>query len=149
MVQIRLASEEDRNIIAGFQIEMAFETENLRLDPQTVDLGVRSVFLDPLKGKYIVAEDDKKIIASMMLTPEWSDWRNKWFLWIQSVYVIPEKRGRGVFRLMYSFAQEMVRRDEMAAGLRLYVDTGNKPAIATYKAIGMDGDHYKLFEWYK
>ncbi len=149
MVQIRLASIEDKEAIANFQIKMAQETENLKLDPEIVSLGVKSVFLDPVKGKYLVAVDDHQIIASMLLTSEWSDWRDKWFLWIQSVYVIPEKRGQGVFRKMYAFVQEMVQSDEDVAGLRLYVDSENKTAIATYKAIGMDGDHYKLFEWYK
>ncbi len=149
MVQIRLATEEDKEVIAGFQIKMAWETERLELDPETVSLGVRSVFLDPAKGKYLVAVEGNTIIASMLLTNEWSDWRNKWFLWIQSVYVLPEKRKQGVFRLLYIFAREMVKNDENVAGLRLYVDSENKTAIATYKAIGMDGDHYKLFEWYK
>ena len=149
MVQIRLASIEDKEAIANFQIKMAQETENLKLDPEIVSLGVKSVFLDPVKGKYLVAVDDHQIIASMLLTSEWSDWRDKWFLWIQSVYVIPEKRGQGVFRKMYAFVQEMAQSDEDVAGLRLYVDSENKTAIATYKAIGMDGDHYKLFEWYK
>ena len=149
MVQIRLASIEDKEVIANFQIKMAQETENLKLDPEIVSLGVKSVFLDPVKGKYLVAVDDHQIIASMLLTSEWSDWRDKWFLWIQSVYVIPEKRGQGVFRKMYAFVQEMVQSDEDIAGLRLYVDSENKTAIATYRAIGMDGDHYKLFEWYK
>jgi len=149
MVQIRLATEEDKDVIADFQIKMAWETESLKLDADTVHLGVKSVFLDPAKGKYLVAVDDHIIIASMLLTSEWSDWRDKWFLWIQSVYVVPEKRGQGVFRKMYAFVQQMIRSDKEVAGLRLYVDSANKPAIATYKAIGMDGDHYKLFEWYK
>ncbi len=149
MVQIRLATEEDKEVIAGFQIKMARETEDMELNSETVHLGVKSVFLDPAKGKYIVAVDNQIIIASLMLTSEWSDWRDKWFLWIQSVYVIPERRGQGVFRKMYTFVQQMIQSDEQIAGLRLYVDSANKPAIATYKAIGMDGDHYKLFEWYK
>ena len=148
MVQIRLATIEDKEVIAGFQVKMALETENLKLDSETVRLGVKSVFLDPVKGKYLVAEDEN-IIASMLLTNEWSDWRDKWFLWIQSVYVVPEKREQGVFRKMYAFVQGMIRSDNNVAGLRLYVDSENKGAIATYKAIGMDGDHYKLFEWYK
>jgi len=149
MVQIRLANIEDKEVIAGFQTKMALETENLKLDQKTVRLGVKSVFLDPVKGKYLVAEEENNIIASMLLTNEWSDWRDKWFLWMQSVYVVPEKREQGVFRKMYDFVKEMIKNDDDMAGLRLYVDSENKGAIATYKAIGMDGDHYKLFEWYK
>jgi len=149
MVQIRLATEEDKDVISGFQIRMAIETEELKLDKKRVLSGVLGVFRDPLKGKYLVAIENGKIIASLLLTGEWSDWRNKWFLWIQSVYVLPEQRGRGVFRQMYEHVKMMVKNDEDVAGLKLYVDSENKSAIATYKAIGMDGDHYKLFEWYK
>ena len=149
MVQIRLAATEDKDVISGFQIRMALETEGIKLDEEKVLSGVLGVFRDPLKGKYLVATENSKIIASLLLTGEWSDWRNKWFLWIQSVYVIPDKRGRGVFRQMYEHVKTMVKNDEDVAGLKLYVDSENKSAIATYKAIGMDGDHYKLFEWYK
>ena len=149
MVQIRLATEEDKDVIAGFQIKMALETEDLPLDEETVRTGVLSVFRDPSKGKYFVATEDQKIIASTLLTNEWSDWRNQWFLWIQSVYVVPEQRGKGVFRKMYENIKEMVLHDEHIAGLKLYVDSENESAIATYKAIRMDGEHYKLFEWSK
>jgi GNAT superfamily N-acetyltransferase len=149
MVQIRLATEEDKDVIAGFQLKMALETEDLRLDEKTVREGVLGVFRDPSKGKYFVATEDQQIIASTLLTNEWSDWRNQWFLWIQSVYVLPEKRGKGVFRKIYETIKEMVRADGNIAGLKLYVDSENESAIATYKAIGMDGEHYKLFEWYK
>ena len=149
MVQIRLAVEEDVNVIADFQLRMALETEGIHLNNETVKKGVSNVFLDPTKGKYFVAVENKKIIASTLLTNEWSDWRNKWFLWIQSVYVIPEKRGKGVFKMMYKHIKEMVKNDDEIAGLRLYVDSENIAAVKTYKAIGMDGEHYKLFEWYK
>ncbi len=149
MVQIRLATEEDKDVIANFQLKMALETEDLHLDEKTVEEGVLGVFRDPSKGKYFVAVEDQQVIASTLLTNEWSDWRNQWFIWIQSVYVLPEKRGIGVFRKMYDTIQEMVQNDETIAGLKLYVDTENESAIATYKAVGMDGEHYKLFEWYK
>lgn len=149
MVQIRLATEEDKVEIADFQLRMALETEDLHLDEKTVQEGVLGVFRDPSKGKYFVASKDQQVIASTLLTNEWSDWRNQWFLWIQSVYVLPEYRNKGVFRKMYDSIKEMVLNDDTIAGLKLYVDSENKSAIATYKAIGMDGEHYKLFEWYK
>lgn len=149
MVQIRLASEEDADVITNFQLKMAMETEDLHLDEKTVMEGVLSVFRDSSKGKYFVATEDQHIIASTLLTNEWSDWRNQWFLWIQSVYVLPEKRAKGVFKKMYKTIQEMVMNDKTIAGLKLYVDLENDSAIATYKAVGMDGEHYKLFEWYK
>lgn len=149
MVQIRLALEEDSNVITDFQLKMALETEGIQLEKEKVKSGVSSVFRDPAKGKYFVAVEEEKIIASTLLTYEWSDWRNQWFLWIQSVYVIPEKRGKGVFRMMYDHIKKMVMNDDEIAGLKLYVDNDNLIAIKTYKAIGMDGEHYKLFEWYK
>jgi len=149
MVQIRLATEEDKEAIADFQMKMAMETEGMHLNEETVQSGVLNVFRDPKKGKYFVAVENGQIIASTLLTNEWSDWRNQWFLWIQSVYVLPEKRGKGVFRKMYQNIQEMVNSDNEIAGLKLYVDSENLSAIETYKAVGMDGEHYKLFEWYK
>ena len=149
MVQIRLATEEDKEAIADFQMKMAMETEEMHLNEKTVQSGVLNVFRDPNKGKYFVAVENGQIIASTLLTNEWSDWRNKWFLWIQSVYVLPEKRGKGVFRKMYQNIREMVNSDNEIAGLKLYVDSENLSAIETYKAVGMDGEHYKLFEWYK
>lgn len=141
--------EEDSNVITDFQLKMALETEGIQLEKEKVKSGVSSVFRDPAKGKYFVAVEEEKIIASTLLTYEWSDWRNQWFLWIQSVYVIPEKRGKGVFRMMYDHIKKMVMNDDEIAGLKLYVDNDNLIAIKTYKAIGMDGEHYKLFEWYK
>ena len=149
MVRIRLAIEEDKKTIARFQIEMAKETENLDLDLSTLIDGVTSVFRDPAKGKYLVAEENKKIIGSMLLTAEWSDWRDKWVLWMQSVYVLPEHRKQGIFSLLYEYAKQTVQRDENIAGIRLYVDNSNLNAVKVYQAIGMNGDHYRVFEWMK
>jgi len=149
MVRIRLALEEDKKTIAQFQVEMAMETESLKLDIDALINGVTAVFRDPQKGKYLVAEDGKQIVASMLLTPEWSDWRDKWVLWIQSVYVLPEFRRKNIFSLMYEFAKQIAERDEKVAGMRLYVDNSNDKAIQVYKAIGMNGDHYRVFEWMK
>jgi GNAT superfamily N-acetyltransferase len=149
MISIRLANEGDTKAIVEFQLSMALESENLELDHETLHNGVHAVFLDPQKGKYFLAVDNEKIIASLMLTPEWSDWRNQWVFWIQSVYVEPAYRRRGVFKKMYEHIKEMVWHDDDTAGLRLYVDVSNKNAVEVYKAIGMDGDHYTVFEWMK
>ncbi len=149
MFHIRLANEEDSQAIINFQMKMAMESEGFALDRETLASGVIAVFRDPQKGKYFVVDHDGKIIASMLLTPEWSDWRNQWVLWIQSVYVLPEYRNKGVFRMMYSHAKKLVEEDNDCAGLRLYVDVDNKNALAVYRALGMDGDHYRVFEWMK
>ena len=90
MIQIRLATEVDTKEIIDFQLKMAMESEGLALDPGTLEEGVEAVFRDPHKGKYYVAEDDKKIVGSMLITYEWSDWRNKWVFWLQSIYILPD-----------------------------------------------------------
>ncbi|MFK5857245.1 MAG: GNAT family N-acetyltransferase [Bacteroidota bacterium] len=149
MIKIRLASKFDVPVISKFQIEMAKETENYDLDKDTVDKGVISVFRDPQKGKYYIATDEDKIIASLLITHEWSDWRNSWVYWIQSVYVITEKRGQGVFKMMYNHILEYVKNNNEVAGLRLYVDIKNTAARNVYGKIGMNGDHYQVFEWMK
>jgi ribosomal protein S18 acetylase RimI-like enzyme len=147
MVKIRLATEEDSNEIIAFQLEMAMESEGVKLNPETLKNGVLSVFRDAQKGKYFVAEDNQKIVGSMLTTYEWSDWRNQWVYWLQSVYIIPAYRGSGIFRLMYEQIKNQVQREKRVAGIRLYVDVSNTHAIGVYNSIGMDGDHYKVFEW--
>ncbi|HDO27947.1 MAG TPA: GNAT family N-acetyltransferase [Bacteroidetes bacterium] len=149
MFRIRLAIEADTQAIIDFQMKMALESEGFQLNRETLASGVIAVFRDPQKGKYFVAEHDGEVIASMLLTPEWSDWRNRWVFWLQSVYVLPDYRKKGVFRMMYSHAKKLVEEDNDCAGLRLYVDVDNKNALAVYRALGMNGDHYKVFEWMK
>ncbi|MCF6342670.1 MAG: GNAT family N-acetyltransferase [Bacteroidales bacterium] len=150
MFQIRMATEEDHASLVDFQIKMALETEGLVLDKKTVGMGVMQALHNPQKGKYLVATINNKVVASLMLTPEWSDWRNRYVLWFQSVYVLPEARKKGVFKKMYAFVKHhLVLEDEQIAGLRLYVDAGNKKAIEVYKNVGMDGEHYRVFEWMK
>jgi ribosomal protein S18 acetylase RimI-like enzyme len=147
MIQIRSATEEDYEVIAGFQVKMALETENLKLDEATVKKGVLTVMQDPGKGKYFVAVDETNIVSSLLVTYEWSDWRNKWVLWIQSVYVLPEFRKLGIFRQMYLKVKEWAEQDEEVGGVRLYVDKSNTRAIDVYKRLGMNGEHYQVFEW--
>ncbi len=149
MVQIRMASEENREIIADFQIKMAGETEDLVLEKETLNEGVMHVLRDPEKGKYFIAEEAGKVVASLLVTFEWSDWRNKWVLWIQSVYVLPEYRKQGIFKNMYAHIKKWATDDREVAGIRLYVDKTNQHAIDVYRKLGMDGEHYRLFEWMK
>ncbi len=149
MVQIRMATEENRDIIVGFQMKMAKDTEGLVLDEETINEGVMHVLRDAEKGKYFVAEEEGKVIASLLITYEWSDWRNKTVLWIQSVYVLPEYRNQGVYKEMYSHIKKWASEDGNVAGIRLYVDKTNKQAMAVYRKLGMDGEHYRLFEWMK
>ena len=101
MIEVHTAGREDIPMIVEFQKLMALETEDLALDNKKISEGVASVFDDPEKGFYMVSESDNQVVASMMITPEWSDWRNGYFLWIQSLYVIPSYRKQGIFRKMY------------------------------------------------
>lgn len=148
-ITIRKATREDIHVIARFQQKMALETERLELDAPTLLLGVENVFLDPSRGFYLVAQTDDEVIASMLLTPEWSDWRNSLFLWIQSLYVVPEYRKKGVFRMMYEHVRQLVMDSPGYAGLKLYVDQGNALAQEVYRQVGMKSSHYNLFEWNK
>ena len=149
MVQIRTATEEDKEFIASFQMKMAQETEGLQLDEETVNEGVLHVLRNPEKGKYFVADDDGRVVASLLITYEWSDWRNQLVLWIQSVYVLPGYRQKGVFKALYNHIKDWASRDKNVAGIRLYVDKTNKTAMEVYRRLGMDGEHYRLFEWMK
>ncbi len=149
MVGIRNATIDDTATITDFQMAMALETEQLKLNKELVTQGVVAVFNDPSKGKYFVAEAGKTVVASTLLTPEWSDWRNLWVWWIQSVYVVPAYRGKKVFSKLYNHIKKLIHIDPDAAGLRLYVDLTNNNAREVYKAIGMNGEHYQLFEWMK
>ena len=149
MYQIRLAEKKDSSSIIDFQMKMAKESENITLDQTILREGVMSVINDVNKGKYFVVEEDAVVVASLMITYEWSDWRNLTVLWLQSVYVLPSHRGKGLFRMMYDHIRKLVENDQGLGGIRLYVDNLNSNAIEVYKTIGMNGDHYRVFEWMK
>lgn len=149
MIQVRLSKEYDVPVIAEFQIRMAYETEGIHLDKDTVNKGVNAVFKDERKGQYYVAIENNTIVGSMLITYEWSDWRNNCVYWLQSVYIIPEKRRKGIFNMMYNLILQKVNDNKDVAGLRLYVDKGNIGARNVYKKIGMNGDHYQVFELMK
>jgi ribosomal protein S18 acetylase RimI-like enzyme len=146
MIEIRKADASEAPVIAAFQLAMALETENLVLDVNTVHKGVQAVFEDPSKGFYLVADDGDQVAASLMITPEWSDWRNRTVWWIQSLYVIPEMRRKGIFRKMYDWLQQQIRQDDSIGGIRLYVDKTNTLAQKVYEELGMDGEHYRFYE---
>lgn len=148
-MKVREAKPNDINSIVEFQITMAKETEGVDLIRPTVEIGVKAVLNDHSKGKYYVTENNEKIIGSLLTTYEWSDWRNGTVLWIQSVYVLPEFRRKGVYRNMYSFLKNKVQKNEELKGIRLYADKSNTAAHKTYENLGMSQDHYVTFEWLK
>lgn len=139
----------DIEIIADFQLKMALETENLKLDLPTVIKGVTAVMDDPSKGKYWVAEINGEVTGCLLTVNEWSDWRNGTVLWIHSVYVLPQMRKSGAFKALYQHLKNMVNESPDLRGLRLYVDKTNLNAQKVYESLGMSGEHYHLFEWLK
>lgn len=145
----REANPADVDTIVGFQIAMAEETERLRLDREICTLGVRAVLDNATLGRYFVGEADDSIVASTLITYEWSDWRNGVVWWIQSVYVRPEYRRQGVYAGMYQHLQTLAQNDRHARGMRLYVDRRNESAQQVYTRLGMNGEHYQVFEWMK
>lgn len=148
-MDIKKATIHHAESISDFQQKMAKETENIELDTAILNKGVNAVFNDNTKGIYYVALESNKVIASLLTTYEWSDWRNGCVLWIQSVYVLPEYRQKGVFNKMYAHIKSIVGQSDKYVGLRLYVDKTNLKAQKVYKHVGMDGEHYKLYEWLK
>jgi len=144
-LSIRSAHVADAAALAAFNIAMARETENLALDPAIVSSGVAAVLSDPTKGLYFIAEIDGHRAGCLMITHEWSDWRNGDIWWIQSVYVHPDFRRRGVFKALYRHV-ERAARQAGAVGIRLYVEKENTPAQATYMSLGMELSHYRLME---
>ena len=147
MIVIRDAIKSDINSIVEFQINMAEETENLLLHEDVILPGVKAVFEDHHKGRYFVAEYENDIAGSLLITYEWSDWRNGTILWIQSVYVKNEYRSKGVFKALYNHIQGILSANpDLYKGVRLYVDKSNVAAQKVYNAVGMNGEHYQLFE---
>jgi GNAT superfamily N-acetyltransferase len=145
MPTVRTAKAEDLADLVRFNVQLAEETEALRLDAETVTRGIRALLEKRAPGSYWVAELDGRVVGQLLVTFEWSDWRNRMVWWIQSVYVVPNARRFGVLRTLYNVVRREALR-EGAAGLRLYVDTSNVAAQTVYGALGMNGEHYRVFE---
>ena len=120
-MNIRTAQKEDVVSLVEFNQAMALETEDKKLDAQILRGGVEAVFDDAKKGFYVVAEADGAIVGGLMVTYEWSDWRGQWFWWIQSVYIMPDHRGKRIYRMLYNFVKEKAEREKNVCGFRLYL----------------------------
>ena len=151
---IRAAGINDVERLAAWAMAMALETEHKRLDPDTVRAGVRAVLDEPARGCYFIAERDasnadddaREPIGTLMLTHEWSDWRNGDWWWIQSVYVDPVHRRQGVYRALYDHVHALAQATPDVCGLRLYVERGNANAQWTYESLGMRDAGYVMYE---
>ena len=154
-LRIRDAVAADRDLIADWMVAMAWETEHKRLDPPTVQAGVGAGLADPAKARYFVAMREAEVAGretiavpagTLMLTREWSDWRNGDWWWIQSVYVAAEHRRQGVYQALHSHVAALAQATPGVVGLRLYVERGNAAAQRTYRAMGMDDAGYDIYE---
>jgi len=146
-ITVRQATPQDLAILVQFQLAMALETESRQLCQDTVTPGVRAVFEDPRKGTYFLASMGEEIIGCLLTVPEWSDWRNGTVLWIHSLYVRSEFRRLGAFRKLYQHLRQIVETTPEYQGLRLFVYRDNLAAHEVYRRLGMNDEHYLLFQW--
>lgn len=145
MLTVRAATAADIEVIAEFNIKLAAETESKQLDSATVLRGVTALVADPAKGRYFLACIDGAVVGQVAISFEWSDWRNGWFWWLQSVYVRSDWRGKGVFRaLHHALASEA--RGAGAVALRLYVERENISGQRTYTSVGFAATTYEVYE---
>jgi len=145
-MNIRPAILTDAPLIADFNVRLAEESEHLRLEPKCVSAGVAALLADAAKGVYYVAEVDGTVIGQLMITYEWSDWRNGNIWWIQSVYVSPDFRGKGVFRALFKHVEELALTTREVCCLRLYMHADNLRARRSYEHLGMTRTRYEVFE---
>ena len=145
-ISIRHATPDDIDTIVAFQQAMATETEGKTLDPDLISKGVNAIFESPDKGFYLLAESEGQVVGGLMITYEWSDWRNATFWWIQSVYVHAEWRRKGVYRTMHDHVFQIASSRADICGIRLYVERTNHIAQQTYASLGMSKSHYDLYE---
>ena len=145
-ILVRPANANDLEVLVEFNSAMALETEGKNLDQDALNAGVAAVLEDGLKGFYLLAECLGNPAGQLLVTSEWSDWRNAYFWWIQSVYVMPEHRRRGVYRAMDQQVRVQAKLRGNVCGVRLYVDRRNHGAQKVYSSLGMLPSHYDMYE---
>ena len=145
-IQVRRATLDDLETLVEFNAAMAQESEGKTLEPERLRTGVAAVLDDDTRGFYLVAEDSGRVVGQLLIITEWSDWRNAYFWWIQSVYVTPEFRRRGVYRILHNHVIAESRSQGDVCGLRLYVDRDNSVAQRVYASLKMRHSHYDLWE---
>jgi len=144
--RVRPAEPVHLGVLTGFAAAMAHETEDMALDEPTLRAGVAALLADPARGRTFVLERDGAVVAALMITFEWSDWRNGFWWWIQSVYVDPAERRRGHYRTLHEHVRALAAQQPDVCGLRLYVENDNTGAQATYRRLGMHEAPYRIFE---
>lgn len=147
-LMIRSATPADEDVVVRYNAALAWETEQKRLHEPTLRAGVRALLADPRKGFYTLAERGGEVVGQTLITFEWSDWRNGWYWWIQSVYVRADSRKTGVFRSLFEHLKKAATAASDVIGLRLYVERQNERARRTYTTLGMDEEPYLLHGLY-
>jgi GNAT superfamily N-acetyltransferase len=145
-IRIRQGTTSDINRIAEFQQALAQESEGKTLDDDVLLKGIQKIFQDEGRGFYLMAESGDQVVGGLMITYEWSDWRNANFWWIQSVYVDDQWRRQGVYRALYDYVYDIAQSGDDICGIRLYVERNNTVAQQTYNSLGMSQSHYHLYE---
>jgi ribosomal protein S18 acetylase RimI-like enzyme len=143
---IRVAKQADVSALVKFNQLMAWETEQKKLDEDILSKGVLALINDENKGFYLVAEKNSQVLGSLMVTTEWSDWRNGVFWWVQSVYISPDFRRQGIYAQLYAQVKTLAEQQPNVCGFRLYVETENIIAQKTYESLGMQQSHYLMYE---
>jgi len=146
ITNVRLANRSDYSQIIEFNKSMALETENIILNNDQISDGVIAVFEDPNLGRYLIATKHEQIVGGLLLTSEWSDWHNKFYWWIQSVYIKPESRRKGVYKALYEYVCRSAKERGDVYAIRLYVDINNQRARQVYQNLGMNKSNYDMFE---
>jgi ribosomal protein S18 acetylase RimI-like enzyme len=145
-ITIRSARPEDGEKIVEFNAAIAKETESIELDADRLKRGVWAILLDPTKGKYYVAEKERQIVGQMLITYEWSDWRDGVNWWFQSIYVSPEHRRNGILRAIFDYVLAEAKNRPEVCGVRLYVEHNNTVARQAYESLGLTHSHYELYQ---
>lgn len=145
-ILIRFAEIRDVSVITKFNRAMALETEQKELIPEVISKGVNKLLNNPNLGFYVIAERGNEVIGSLMVTTEWSDWRNGMFWWVQSVYIEPNERRKGIYTELYNFIRESANNNPSICGFRLYVEKENTLAQNAYEALGMMETDYRIYE---
>ena len=145
-INIRVAKNSDVKSLVHFNQLMAWETEQKKLDEVILSKGVSALIADNNKGFYLVAEQSAQVVGSLMVTTEWSDWRNGVFWWVQSVYISPDYRRQGIYAQLYAQVKSLAEQKKDVCGFRLYVEKENLVAQQTYEALGMQQSHYLMYE---
>jgi len=144
-LRVRDAGMADINVLVEFNAAMALETEGKTLEPRTLSAGVAAVLAEPKRGFYLIAEHERDVAGCLLITFEWSDWRNGDWWWLQSVYVRPEQRRHGVFRALYAEVERLAAARSDVVGVRLYVERENARAQRTYESLGLHEEHYRMY----